>query len=256
MLHIAYNGSEYRGWQRQINVVSVQQTFEECLSKVLNVETTVLGCGRTDALVHASQYFVQFKTDKALHEQFVFVMNKVLPASIRVYDLFEVNMAFNVQHQAITRNYRYYLHTKQNAFLGSQSAFYHIKKFNDEKANLALRSFVGYYDFYSYCKTPDRHVHTMVNISEVNFFKNEDAGIYAFEFTGDRFLKGMVRAMVYDIIEAAQGKLNVHEIQKKLAQQATYANIQLAYPQGLYLSKVSYSEIDVENRAEPISAYF
>ncbi|MGB0428838.1 MAG: tRNA pseudouridine(38-40) synthase TruA [Bacteroidia bacterium] len=252
--HIAYDGSSYRGWQKQINVVGVQQVFEQALSKVLNTTTSVLGCGRTDAQVHASQFFVQFKHANTLDESFVFIMNKVLPLGIKVYDVNLAEPNFNVQHNALARTYHYYFHLKQNPFINKYSSFYQYSALNMGKMQEALSLFKGYYDFYSFCKTPDRHPHTMVDISNAFIKSNRNQTMYCIKIKGDRFLKGMVRAIAYHVIEAGRGKMPITEINKKLQMAASYPNIQLAYPQGLYLAKVEYSEFDFDNHAEPVAA--
>ena len=81
-LHIGYNGAAYRGWQRQINVKSVQEVLETELSKMLNQRIIIHGCGRTDAQVHASQYFLHFNYEKEIDFDFVFRINKMLPDDI------------------------------------------------------------------------------------------------------------------------------------------------------------------------------
>lgn len=256
LLHLAYDGSQFRGWQKQMNVPSVQQTFEEALSRVLNKQTSVFGCGRTDALVHASQYFLQFETDKELDKKFIFIMNKVLHQSIKVYDCIQVEKVFSAQNHALSRTYRYYFNAKNNAFLANYSSYYPLHDFSIEKMKAASHLLEGRHDFYSFCKTPDKHAHTMVNIFETDVKYNKSQGIYCLEIKGDRFLKGMVRAIAHHIIQIGAGKIELDAVREKLERAASYPNIQLAYPQGLYLAKVEYKEFDFEPIAEPIMFLF
>ncbi|MFY0674021.1 MAG: tRNA pseudouridine(38-40) synthase TruA [Bacteroidia bacterium] len=252
VLHIGYDGSQFRGWQRQNNVPSIQETFEQALSKVLNKTTSVFGCGRTDALVHASQYFLQFSYAKVLDEKFIFIMNKVLPPSIRVYDLAMVKHNFSVQNHAVSRSYRYYLHTKSNAFINNYSSYYSIEKPKISKMTQAASAFIGHHDFHSFCKTPDKHMHTMVNVYNVDLTFNRDKSIICIEFKADRFLKGMIRAIVHHIIQIGEGKMSLSDVSYKLQTAAFFPNIQLAHPQGLYLSEVAYDELDFESVKEPL----
>ncbi|MDD4746834.1 MAG: tRNA pseudouridine(38-40) synthase TruA, partial [Salinivirgaceae bacterium] len=86
-VHMAYHGYNYHGWQRQINATSVQQIMEESLTKLLRSKITCLGCGRTDAMVHASQYFFHFDFGPMLPSNLLFTLNKVLPDDIAVLDI-------------------------------------------------------------------------------------------------------------------------------------------------------------------------
>jgi tRNA pseudouridine38-40 synthase len=89
-LHIAYSGTNYRGWQMQKGVVSVQEIIEKNLSQVFKKPVFVVGCGRTDAQVHASQYFMHFQLDDEWDFDLVFRLNKMLPPDISVFDLIPV----------------------------------------------------------------------------------------------------------------------------------------------------------------------
>jgi tRNA pseudouridine38-40 synthase len=253
LLHIAYDGSNYRGWQRQSNVLGVQQVLEESLSRVLGEETTVLGCGRTDAQVHASQYFAQFTFNGDLRDDFDFVLNRVLPDDIKLYDTIEVLPVFNVQHQALWRTYKYYLNRNYNPFTSKYCAHYKLRSFDFDEVERALRLLTIYNDFHSFCKTPDRHAHTIVQMEKASLDYNAKKDIIRFEFKANRFLKGMVRALVYDLLQIAESRLSLADFEKKLNLPGFYANIQLAHPQGLYLTKIEYEKINIRNREEPIA---
>ena len=249
-IHLAYDGSCYRGWQRQNNVLGVQQVLEESISKVLGTDTTVLGCGRTDAEVHASQYFVQFTVKNEIRNDFDIVLNRVLPADIKVYDVIEVALDYNVQHDAKWRTYRYYIHTEHNPFVAKYSSYYRLRSFNENLVAAALNLLPIFNDYHSFCKTPDRHVHTIVTIEKASLKVAKN--LYCFEFKGNRFLKGMVRSLVYDLLQLAENRLELSVFEKKLMQPAFYPNIQLAYPQGLYLAKVEYEKLIIRKREEPL----
>ncbi|MEI6143368.1 MAG: tRNA pseudouridine(38-40) synthase TruA, partial [Mariniphaga sp.] len=78
-IHIAYNGNNYRGWQRLPGIVSVQEVIETILSRILKTPVTIVGCGRTDAQVHASQYFFHFDYEGEQRPDLLFLLNKNLP---------------------------------------------------------------------------------------------------------------------------------------------------------------------------------
>lgn len=226
------------------------------MSQVLKHEVVVLGCGRTDAEVHASQYFLQFESNAHLDDSFCFVLNKVLPEAIRVYDLLQVDQDTNVQLDATKRTYRYYAHALPNPFLANASAFYPCDGFDVEAVKVALQLLPHQKDFRAFCKTPDRHNHTLVNVESAEAFATQQNQMLCIEISANRFLKGMMRALVHDLLLIAAGKLAIDSFKDRLVRAEAVSNIQLAYPQGLYLIGVEYSYLNVDNRPEPIADLF
>ena len=89
--HIAYKGTNYRGWQRQKNVITIQEIFEKSLKLVLKEDMPCLGCGRTDAGVHAAQYFFHINVKNEIKSDLVFILNKMLPKDIAVFDIIKMS---------------------------------------------------------------------------------------------------------------------------------------------------------------------
>jgi Pseudouridylate synthase len=117
--HIAFNGSNYRGWQRQSKAHNVQQVVEETLTKVLKVPTFTTGCGRTDAQVNASQFFFHVDIYREWDFDLLFRLNKTLPDDIAVYDILPVSHNQHARFDATARTYDYFIHTYKDPFLGS-----------------------------------------------------------------------------------------------------------------------------------------
>ena len=109
-LQLSYNGKNYSGWQRQDNAVSVQETVEDNLSKIMNDPTEIVGCGRTDAGVHAKQYYTHFDSVKDLPENFLYRMNNMLPDDISINDIFTVKSETHARFDAVNRTYKYFIH--------------------------------------------------------------------------------------------------------------------------------------------------
>lgn len=247
LIHLAYKGTAYRGWQRQAKVLTVQQVLEEAMKKVLKQPISVMGCGRTDAGVHACQFFGQFSREAGLPPDFVFVLNQVLPQDIRVYDVLPVPPDANVQLDAQSRTYRYYFHNLENPFLAEQSTYVPIEDFDLKSVKTCLKLLPKQKDFRAFCKTPDRHKHTMVQVQKANIIQVSPHQFYL-EFTANRFLKGMVRALVHALLQVGQGKLSTDSFARRLQAALMAPNIQLAYPQGLFLWKVLYGYLELETR--------
>ena len=141
-LHLAYKGTNYHGWQWQPNVISVQQVIEEALAKVFKKEKmSIAGCGRTDAGVHASQYYAQVKIEESFDFDPVFRLNKILPPDIRIYEMIPVVQNMHAQHSPISRCYTYYFHTQPNPFINDVSTFVEQElDFEKMKSAVALLS--------------------------------------------------------------------------------------------------------------------
>ena len=100
-LHIAYNGNNYRGWQKLPGIVSIQLVIETILSQVLKETISVVGCGRTDAQVHASQFFFHFDIERELEIDLLFRLNNSLPHDIIVYDVIPIEGLPHARFDAI-----------------------------------------------------------------------------------------------------------------------------------------------------------
>ena len=120
-LELSYNGKNYAGWQRQNNAISVQEVLEDNLSKILNNKIEIVGCGRTDAGVHAKQYFAHVDIEKALPENFLYRINNMLPEDIAIQKIFNVKPDFHARFDAINRTYKYFIHFEKNPFLEDYS---------------------------------------------------------------------------------------------------------------------------------------
>ncbi len=243
--HIGYKGSKYRGWQRQINVVSIQQVLEDNLSKLLKEKVICIGCGRTDAGVHASQYFFHINTDKIWSDHLLYPLNKILPIDISVYDVFEVDSHAHSQHSATQRTYNYFIHTKKNPFINDISSLYSIKP-DAVKMATALSLLHNYCDFRSICRSPDSHNNTLCTIYSVQLFTDLTKTSFRLQITANRFLKSMIRILVHELIEVGTGLKSIEEFEEIIRSKKAPQFLNLAYPQGLYLTQIKYPFFDLK----------
>jgi len=247
-LHLSYKGKDYHGWQNQTDVKTVQEVLEMHLSKMLGTPTTCHGCGRTDAGVNASQYFCNINIAKELDYDFVFRINKMLPASIVIYDLIPVADNANTQYDAVKRTYNYYFHFQKNPFLDDISSFYEVKNLDIGKMQKAVSLLLGKKDFKAFCISPDVYHHTMCEVSNVNLTTNDSGSRMRFQITADRFLRGMVRILSANILKVGEGKISVDEFEYCLVHKEKPKFHNIAFPQGLYLSKIEYPYLDIVPR--------
>jgi tRNA pseudouridine38-40 synthase len=240
-LQLAYNGSNYRGWQRQKNTPkTVQEVVEQKLSQIFKQEMTVYGCGRTDAGVHASQYIMQINLDEAPAFDLKFRLNKNLPDDIVIFEIFEVDENQNCRYNAVSRTYDYFIHWKKDPVLMRYSSFYEDLILDFDLMRDAATLIFGTEDFRPLCKQPDLYNNTLCQISNCELFVNEEQGRLRFTITGNRFLRGMVRLCIFFLLEVGTGKMTLEEFKKILVQETVRKEKVPAFPNGLFLSKVEY----------------
>ena len=238
-VQLAYRGTRYRGWQRQSgDVPSVQETIEGAAARVNRKPGKVVGCGRTDAGVHASDYYLHFDVDRPLRDNWLFIMNKLLPDDIVFYRVWEVDSGAHARYGATERTYDYYLHTRPDPFLHLTSALLPEGELDTWAMEMALRSLVGHHDFRAFCLTPDRHNTTTCHLREASFY-TEGEGRYRFRFMADRFLRGMIRILVHQLLRVGRGELPPDELEIALESKERISVGQAA-PEGLFLSGVVY----------------
>lgn len=235
-LKISFNGAKYHGWQRQPHVPSIQQTLEENLSKILREPITCIGCGRTDAGVHALEYFLHFNYVPALQEDFLHRINRMLPVDMRVEKCIEVQ-DLHAQYSATSRTYIYKMHTVPNAFIHPLSLQVD-GNLNIPSMRAATTMLVGQRDFKSFCKRPNSYPHTVCEITKAHL--TENGQIIQFEITGNRFLHHMVRLIVGNLLELGEGRMSESAFQDHLLNQTPFKFFNIAPAHALYLSKVSY----------------
>ncbi len=246
--HIAYSGTNYRGWQTQKKVTTIQEIIEGSLGELLKKRVHCCGCGRTDAGVHASQYFFHIDYHNDLPDNFVFILNKMLPKDIVVYDIIPVQGTPHAQFSATERSYTYYLHTEKNPFISDASSLYALSNLNTQDMITASDLLVKYSDYQNFCKTPDRHDSTICHVKSTELVYNQEQTQMIFRITADRFLKNMIRIIVGRLLDIGEGRLSIQQFENYLRLKESPRFFKLAYPQGLYLSKIEYPFLNIEPR--------
>ncbi|MEQ8705919.1 MAG: tRNA pseudouridine(38-40) synthase TruA [Phaeodactylibacter sp.] len=245
-LHFAYQGYYFRGWQQQPGAVrTVQGVMEGTLQRILKHEISLVGCGRTDAQVHASQFFAHFDTPAPLPERFRFILNKTLPDTISVFEVIQVADRAHARYDATARQYDYLIHTEKQAFLAQLSTLYEHAPLDVEQMREAAALLPEYQDFRAFCLKPDRHNTTLCTVEQVRLFVNASGTRLRFQITANRFLRGMIRIIVYRLLEVGSGKISIAEFERPLQEKKSAGPTRSALPQGLYLSQVQYPYFDV-----------
>jgi len=241
-LQISYDGGRYHGWQYQPGYVTVQGTLEAVLSKRLQRDVKVHACGRTDAGVHATRFYVHMDflegEDVLAFQQAV---ARMLPPDIALKDIIAVNPRANVQRDAIRRQYIYRIHTRRNPFLEDYSWLVQdpLDHIDDMMSLLPELSCKG--DFRAFCRKADQHASTIVRMESVELHQVSEHK-HQFVFTADRYLRSMIRMLMHGLISVASGDMTQAVFLSSLRQQTPLDRPKQAPPQGLYLEEVWYPD--------------
>lgn len=210
-IKLAYNGAPYHGWQSQPNALSVQQTIEDALSKILREPIAIVGAGRTDAGVNAAMMIAHFDTTKEISEVAPIIrsLNSIIGRDIAIYAIAPVAEDAHARFDATARSYKYYLHTRKSPFRYAHSCLIPYAM-DFEAMNRAAKELYRYTDFTSFSKL---HTDVATNNCKVTHAQWEELndGEWVFTITADRFLRNMVRAIVGTLFEVGRGKITVEQ---------------------------------------------
>lgn len=216
-IHLAFNGTNYHGWQFQNELPTVQLAINSGLSLILRSEINVVGCGRTDTGVHARNFYAHFdcphKMDVASLEQLEFKLNRYLAKDIAIYKIWEVNPKAHARFDAASRTYKYYVSNLKDPFK-DDFTYYQYGDLNIEEMNKAAERLFDFVDFTSFSK-----LHTQTKTNDCKIYKAEwvqDGHNLVFTIQADRFLRNMVRAVVGTLIEVGRNQLSIAEFIKAI----------------------------------------
>lgn len=248
-VHISYHGLRFCGWQKQPGVLNVQGVIETALSQVLKTPIAINGCGRTDAQVHASQFFFHMDVEEQWDYDLVFRLNKLLPPSIAIYDIIPMEGLPHARFDAVMRSYDYFIHTYKNPFLSGLSAYYLFDKLDVAQMKKAAALLPLYKDYRAFCTSPDKYEHTICNVMSTNLLMDDSGDRLRFQISSNRFLGKMIRIIMGQLLKIGNGLMSVDEFEAHLISKETPKLITPAHPQGLYLSRVVYPYLNIKPRS-------
>jgi len=248
-LVLAYDGTAYAGWQRQLVSPTIQQTIEDKIAVMTGTSVVLHGAGRTDAGVHALAMVANFYTEADVPELgFQRGLNSLLPQDIRVLSATEVAHEFHARYRAVGKSYRYAL-TIADTLLPTERLYSaHIfGPFDTGAVQECLESLVGVHDFSSFETAGSRDLLDAGRRGAVREISAAvmrqvpgDSCRYHIEIAGDGFLRHMVRNIVGTLIEVGRGKRSVAGFMAVLAARDRAAAGKTAPARGLFLQEVFY----------------
>ncbi len=246
-LLIAYDGTDYSGWQRQKNDITIQGEIEKRLARMTNGPVTLHGAGRTDAGVHARGMVAHFHTEKKITcLAFQNGLNSLLPQSIRILTMEDKNGDFHARFSARAKTYIYTICNAPVQFPTERLYSIHIRsELQYEPMKECLEIITGEHDFASFetagsrdknCSDGRGSIRTILKTALIR----EKNGLVHFTFTGDGFLRHMIRNLMGTILEVGKDKRTVDNFKVTLvAQDRSQAGV-TAPPHGLTLLKIIY----------------
>lgn len=271
---LAFDGTQYHGWQIQQNALSVQEVFNKALTTLLRQPVETTGCGRTDTGVHAKQLFVHFDveegagievrgagklsaishprsaiSDLQLETKQMLIadcrllkasLNAVLPKDIAVKNIIPIAADAHARFDATLRAYEYHIHFDKNPF--KQNLSWQLRDFPDlDLMNQAANIIKEYRDFSCFSKSNTQVKTNFCAIKEAFWQQKEDSII--FYISADRFLRNMVRAIVGTLISVGKKEIEPEAV-RKIIESKSRSNAGVSVPAcGLYLTKVVYPYI-------------
>ncbi len=238
----AYRGTEYHGFQRQSNAVTVQEVLERCVSKVLNEPVGITGCSRTDTGVHANQFCFNVKTNSNIRNiGFVRGVNGELPDDISILSCEDVPLDFHARYDCKGKEYIYKMHCNESKDPFSADLMLHYRrKFDIDAARKAAAYFVGTHDFASFCADCTNVSTTVRTIYSFDIENCGDSVIMLVK--GNGFLYNMIRIIAGTLIDVSEKRISPDDIPDILAARDRLRAGRTAMAHGLYLNRVFYSE--------------
>lgn len=241
-IYLAYDGTNYHGWQIQPNGISVQECLMKALATFLRKDIEVVGAGRTDAGVHAAMMVAHFDIDgeKLDPVQVTEKLNRILPPDISVYRVVGVTPDAHARFDATARTYTYYVTTCKFPFNRQYRCRLH-GPLDFERMNAAANILFEYRDFACFSKLHTDVKTTLCEITHAEWTQ-EDETTWVFTIRADRFLRNMVRAIVGTLFEVGRGKMTLDDFRDVIESKDRGRAGTSAPAQGLFLVNVEYPE--------------
>ena len=242
LLTVEYDGTNYSGWQRQLNGLAVQQVLEEALSRATGESIVVTGASRTDAGVHALGQAVHFDTASSIPpEKYPFVLNTMLPRDVRVLTSQEVPPDFHARFMTCGKQYTYRMINTRHGSAIRRNTHVHVPLALDlAPMQRAAKTLLGTHDFAAFQASGGTAKTTVRTIHKAEIIRQGDEVILTIE--GDAFLYNMVRIIAGPLIEIGYLRRGEDAFTKAFTSLDRLDLGVTAPPHGLELTRVDYPE--------------
>ncbi len=237
---ISYNGSAYHGWQVQKNSLTVQKVVQDAIEKVTGWRNDIVACSRTDAGVHANNFFFHMDSDLNITPHNMRrAVSSCLPLNIEIKSVSEVNSSFHARYSAKSKEYIYKIWNSRirNPFL--ENLVWHYDRSLDLiRIKLAAKELIGEFDFTSFCSIKSDVKNKVRTLYDIEVSKSDS--MVSFKLVGNGFLHNMVRIIVGTFVNVSEGLIDPSDIRAIIDKKNRQAAGKTAPPSGLYLNNVFY----------------
>lgn len=239
LLHLAYDGTSYCGWQKQPDKKTIQGVIEKALQTVTQEDMSLYASGRTDSGVHASEQFAHFDAHIPVEENRLAArLQKMLPDDIKIHEIRAVPEFFHARFDAQWRQYRYQFLLSPDPFL-RHFAWYPGGGMNWQMMNQGIEILEGEHDFSGFTRKASDMPHCRCTVLQAVLEENSP-NMMIIRIRANRFMRSMMRALVGGLVCIASGKKDLDWFKKHLENGKDLNNIPLAPGSGLFLEKVFY----------------
>lgn len=239
---VAYDGTCYHGFAKQNNAITIQETLETAIEKIIRQPIQIIGAGRTDTGVHAKRQCCIFEADTCIStKKLLFAINSKLPKDIVIKELEEAEPSFHPRFAAKRKTYRYQI---LNSKISDPFLFPYVYLFgftlDIEAMKEASRYMIGEHDFKCFCSAGSTVQSTVRIIYDIHIKKKNDLIIV--DICGNGFLYNMVRIIIGTLLQVGQGRLKPQEIQQIIKSKDRTLAGPTAPPQGLIMLEINYKD--------------
>jgi tRNA pseudouridine38-40 synthase len=235
---LEYDGTDFVGWQRQPNGRTVQEEIENALQRMTGLKINVVGSGRTDSGVHArgqtANFFIDVSTSVA---DILRSLNGLTGDDIVIHSIAEVDEKFSARYSAKEREYKYYISHRSTA-IDRRYCWQLGYELDSRAMNTASLYILGSHDFQSFCRVDSDVDHYVCNVFASEWQQHDEKTV--FMIRANRFLHGMVRALVGTMVDVGRGFTTVEGFKTILCAKQRQSAGQSAPAQGLFLERVVY----------------
>ncbi len=243
-LTVAYDGTNYSGWQIQPNAQTIESVLDDAIYKLTGDKIHVIGASRTDAGVHSQGNVAVFDTQSAIPpDRFTYALNAYLPKDIRVVHSCQVDEAFHPRHCDTRKTYEYRLDNGDFQMPTKRMYSWFVRgKLDIARMQEAANQLVGEHDFKSFCCVKTQAESTVRTVYSIEVIDNSaiTEGDIVIRVKGNGFLYNMVRIIAGTLVKVGLGFISVDDVKKALEAKDRGQAGPTAPPQGLTLMKIEY----------------
>lgn len=256
-LTIEYDGTDYCGWQRQNDQITIQGEIEKAILELTGNKAELIGSSRTDSGVHAKEMIANFKTNSSIpSEKFFMALNTKLPEDISIIKSEEVDINFHSRYDSLGKTYCYTIINRKEPISIMRNYCYRVGyKLDIDKMDKACKYFLGKHDFRGFRSLGGSVKTSVRTISDIHIETSKDKiKIY---ITADGFLYNMVRIIVGTLLKVGRGKISVEDIPNIILMGDTDKTGPCVPGNGLCLEKVYFQKNNfLKDIDTPVSVYY